>query len=404
MLSLIAQGKYTSTIGYDKCQAFINWLRRQALTKDGQNTNSEQKVETPKPNVPALSSPQPSKNFKPRITFSQNEIENLTEWFNEDQRPSKEVMQQYTDILNIPRKIASIRLLTPESIYFWFKNKRSKKRREESSLLEPWERENKMSEGGDTPQVTMAIGDGPETVTTGDTPTIETMGGTPSTRENGVTSISMVTTGEESEESCMPINGLATMLVQYTPQVRQLNYGESPTMPRKIPKSRVTYDPQTELSNLNKWYDDNERPDKEIIEEYTNILNEARSQKSKRMLTPDSIAMWFKNKRAKRRRSEGNLVYLDGNDGQQVVQTIEEYKNDRQAGSTSKATDVIAGTDATTAVDVTTSLTIPTVEVTVSSVTDSTNTGAVSDQVVTDEENCERNVFSAGLVAVKTTT
>ena len=403
MLSLIAQGKYTSTIGYDKCQAFINWLRRQALTKDGQNTNSEQKVETPKPNVPALSSPQPSKNFKPRITFSQNEIENLTEWFNEDQRPSKEVMQQYTDILNIPRKIASIRLLTPESIYFWFKNKRSKKRREESGLLEPWERENKMSEGGDTPQVTMAIGDGPETVTTGDTPTIETMGGTPSTRENGVTSISMVTTGEESEESRMPINGLATMLVQYTPQVRQLNYGES-TMPRKIPKSRVTYDPQTELSNLNKWYDDNERPDKEIIEEYTNILNEARSQKSKRMLTPDSIAMWFKNKRAKRRRSEGNLVYLDGNDGQQVVQTIEEYKNDRQAGSTSKATDVIAGTDVTTAVDVTTSLTIPTVEVTVSSVTDSTNTGAVSDQVVTDEEDCERNVFSAGLVAVKTTT
>jgi hypothetical protein len=295
-------------------------------------------------------------------------------------------------------------LLTPESIYFWFKNKRSKKRREESSLLEPWERENKMSEGGDTPQITMAIGDGPETVTTGDIPTIETMGDTPLTRENGVTSISMVTTGEDSGEAHMPINGLATMLAQYTPQVRQLNYGESPTTPRKIPKSRVTYDPQTELSNLNKWYDDNERPDKEIIEEYTNILNEARSQKSKRMLTPDSIAMWFKNKRAKRRRSEGNLVYLDGNDGQQVVQTIEEYKNDRQAGSTSKATDVIAGTDVTTAVDVTTSLTIPTVEVTVSSVTDSTNTGAVSDQVVTDEEDCERNVFSAGLVAVKTTT
>ncbi|CAB3983932.1 DNA-binding SATB1 [Paramuricea clavata] len=384
MLSLIAQGKYTSTISHDRCQAFVHWLRRQDLTNNGLR-NSEQRVETPKPDVPVVSTPQPSKNFKPRITFSQNETDNLTEWFNEDERPSREVMQQYTEILNIPRQMASIRLLTQESIYFWFKNKRSKKRKEDSSLLEPWE----MSESGGTPQVTMAIGDTPQA--TGDTPTSATTSqlaksSTPqvamATRENGGASIAMAITEESSDEVRMPINGLATMLARYTPQDRQ---------PRKIPKSRITFDPQTELSSLNKWFNDNERPDKEIIEEYTNILNEARSQKSKRMLTSDSIAMWFKNKRAKRRRSEESFVG-ENSGQQQVVEANEGNKN--EAGAT-------AGMDTTTVTDGTTSITPATIEVTVSSVTAS---GAASDQMETDGEDHERNIFSAGLVAVKTAT
>lgn len=389
MLSLIAQGKYTSTISHDRCQAFVHWLRRQDLKNNGLR-NSEQRVETPKPDVPALPAPQPSKNFKPRITFSQNETDNLTEWFNEDERPSREVMQQYTEILNIPRQMASIRLLTTESIYFWFKNKRSKKRKEDSSLLEPWE----MSESGGTPQVTMALQLQHTPQTTGDTPASATtsqlaMGSTPqvamATRENGGASIAMAITEESSGEVRMPINGLATMLARYTPQDRQ---------PRKIPKSRITFDPQTELSSLDKWFNDNERPDREIIEEYTNILNEARSQKSKRMLTSDSIAMWFKNKRAKRRRSEESFV-SENSGQQQVVEANEGNKNE-------ETTDGTAGMDTTTVADGTTSITPATIEVTVSSVTASG--GAASDQMETDGEDHERNVFSAGLVAVKTAT
>ena len=97
--------------------------------------------------------------------------QSLTEWFNEDERPSKEAMNQFTDILNIPRQMASIRFLTHESIYFWSKNQRSKKRKAESSLLEPWEPCNKNESVLAKPKVTMAIAPY-ATVTTGSTSTI----------------------------------------------------------------------------------------------------------------------------------------------------------------------------------------------------------------------------------------
>ena len=401
MLSLIAQGKYNSTIGYDKCQAFIQWLRRQDLTNNSEHTNSEQRVDTPKQNVLPLPSPGSTRSFKPRISFSQNEIESLTEWFNEDKGPTREVMRQYTDILNIPRQMASIRLLTPESIYFWFKNKRSKQRKLESSLLEPWEGEN------ETPESADKVKDAPQaTVTTAVTPhvgkTSELLGSgspqvTTATNANSGTSVSVVTTGEGSDEVHIPVNGLATMLAQYTPP--QLNYGGSSTKVRKIPKSRVTFDPQTELSSLNKWFDDNERPGKEIVAEYTNILNEARSQKSKRMLTPDSIAMWFKNRRAKKRRCEGDVLYPGENDWQQ---TTEDLKQEGQTSVTGKDTDTTM--DVSTTEDLTTVATVPMAEATLSSVTGPTNGGTVTSQAVTEGEDHERNIFSAGLVAVKTTT
>ena len=393
MLSLIAQGKYNSTIGHDKCQAFIEWLRRQDLTGNTQRLKSEQILETPKQDVPVVPSSEASKSLKPRISFSQNEIENLTEWFDKDERPSRDVMRQYTDILNIPRKMASIRLLTPESIYFWFKNRRSKQRKVESSLLEPWEREGEITEGNTTPKVTMAIGDTPRvTMTTATTATIGNTSDAP-----------QVTTTRENSSAvvCMPVNGLATMLAQYTPPHRQLNYGgsSSSTKPRKIPKSRVTFDPQTELNSLNKWFDDNERPGKGIIDEYTTTLNEARSQKSKRMLTPDSIAMWFKNRRAKKKRCEGDIVYTGDSNWEQ---TTEEFKHEEgQEGATSKdVDDATASMDITTTGDVTTVVSVPNAEVPLSG---PANSGVVTSQAAT-EEGHERNVFSAGLVAVKPTT
>ena len=366
MLSLIAQGKYTSTIGHDKCQAFIRWLKQHDLTNDSL-TNPEQQAEMPRLNVPTLPAPQPKKCFKPRITFSQNEIDNLTEWFNVDERPSKEAMNQFTDILNIPRQMASIRLLTHESIYFWFKNKRSKKRKSEASLLEPWERQNESTEGVETPQVTMAIADVPHaTVTTEGTPPIViTPQVTVETQETTSTPISIPITGQSSGEVPVPINGLATMLAKCTSQNSPLEYGESPSKPRKIPKSRVTFDPQEELPFLNKWFDDDERPEKVIIEEYTNILNDARSQKSKRLLTSESIAMWFKNKRAKRRRTEESFNYSAGNSGQ-LGEDSEENKNE-VSNATSSSTDETP--DVNVAVDVTASLSVPAIEVTTPSVT-----------------------------------
>ena len=336
MLSLIAQGKYSSTIGHDKCQAFVCWLRQQDLSNVSL-TSSEQQAETVKPNYLALPAPQPKKTFKPRITFSQNEIDTLTEWFNADERPSKEAMNQFTDILNIPRQMASIRLLTYESIYFWFKNKRSKKRKSESSLLEPWEPCYKNESTVVAPEVTMAITPYANVTTESTSTIVSTPQVTMETQEGSGTPISIAITNQSGGEVRVPINGLATMLAKCAAQNTQLGDGESSSKPRKIPKPRVTFDPQAELPFLNKWFDDEERPEKEIIEEYTKILNAARSPKSKRLLTPDSIAMWFKNRRAKKRRTEISIDY-SGADSGQVVLAGEENKQEA-SDATSTITD-----------------------------------------------------------------
>ena len=76
------------------------------------------------------------------------------------------------------------------------------------------------------------------------------------------------------------------------------------TTPIKIAKSRVTFDPEGEISKLEDWFDKNQRPNKEMITEYTEELNKGRLGKSKRMLLQESIAVWFKNRRAKAKKDE----------------------------------------------------------------------------------------------------
>lgn len=360
MLSLIAQGKYTSTIGQEKCQAFIRWLRRQDLTSDSL-ANPEPQVSTPKPNALLPSSQQKQgKNLKPRITFTQHDTDNLNEWFNKDERPSKEVMQHYTDILNIPREIASLRLLQPESIHFWFKNKRSKKRKLEMSHLEPWEQENEMSESGATPQVTMAIEGTPQTtVTTGD-----------------VSIVTSPSTGESSSGLGTQVNGLTTMVSSFE---------DTPGKPRKILKSRITFDPETELSQLNAWFDDSERPDKDIIEEYTNILNEVRAQKSKRLLSSENIAMWFKNKKAKKRRGEGNFFNpLENSKSEFVQDTKEEHLTCHAAESADTTME---------AEDLRASLSTPTFQDAVPGVI-STDSHFTSGEIITNDQEDQKKKLS----------
>lgn len=86
--------------------------------------------------------------------------------------------------------------------------------------------------------------------------------------------------------------------VKSTPSPLQL------TTPIKIAKSRVTFDPEGEISKLEDWFDKNQRPNKEMIMEYTEELNKGRLGKSKRMLLQESIAVWFKNRRAKAKKDE----------------------------------------------------------------------------------------------------
>ncbi|XP_046848979.1 uncharacterized protein LOC124442516 isoform X2 [Xenia sp. Carnegie-2017] len=356
MLMLIAQGRYTTNIGRDKCQAFLNWVRHQDLKSINITSNVVQKptvaVQTPPANSQSTNK-EMVKQLKPRITFSQHEIDNLNDWFSEEERPSKEIMLEYTEILNIPRRAASMRLLTPESIFFWFKNRRAKKKRQELSLIQSWEEKNVPM--GQVADVAM-------------------------TTENGNLSVTMANSEDEGEEQ----NRIARILTQQNMMKLQL-ITESSGKTRKMTKPRVTFDPQTELTMLQQWFEQNERPNKDIMMEYTNILNEARAMNNKQDLSYDSIAMWFKNRRAKKRRiEEGGLVHIS--ESQEHNLAMQEDKKENN-GSLDEVTDV-----STTEVK---NSTLPIV--------------AKDDQngdkeTLVNNDNGERNVYNAGLVAIEDAT
>lgn len=135
MLSLIGQDKYTCTISYDKREQFIHWLRGQDLTRH-MLAIPEKSTKSP------LQPMTPVKIAKSRVTFDpEGEISKLNSWFDKNQRPGKELIEDYTEELNKGRSSKCKRMLTQESIAVWFKNRRAKAKKEENGSPDFWDSE-----------------------------------------------------------------------------------------------------------------------------------------------------------------------------------------------------------------------------------------------------------------------
>lgn len=127
MMSLIGQDKYACTISYEKRERFIHWLCRQDL-------NQEMLASPVKSASSPLQLMTPIKIAKSRVTFDpEGEISKLEGWFDKNQRPNKEIITEYTEELNKSRLGKGKRMLLPESIAVWFKNRRAKAKKDESA-------------------------------------------------------------------------------------------------------------------------------------------------------------------------------------------------------------------------------------------------------------------------------
>ena len=75
---------------------------------------------------------------------------------------------------------------------------------------------------------------------------------------------------------------------------------------------RTSFDPEHEIPRLQKWFQDNQHPPRELMIRYLEELNSLDSRKGRRPLDLTNIIYWFKNARAAHRRASRNFEG-DGN-------------------------------------------------------------------------------------------
>lgn len=67
-------------------------------------------------------------------------------------------------------------------------------------------------------------------------------------------------------------------------------------------RSRLMFDPLSELPILERWFEQNPHPGSHQIEEYTNTLNSYSYRKNYPPISTHNVKIWFKNRRAKCKR------------------------------------------------------------------------------------------------------
>lgn len=75
-----------------------------------------------------------------------------------------------------------------------------------------------------------------------------------------------------------------------------------------IARSRLMFDPLTELPLLEKWFEENPHPSWIQIDQYTETLNSYPYRQSYPPISTHNVKIWFKNRRAKCKRMLGTDV------------------------------------------------------------------------------------------------
>ncbi|GMT04862.1 hypothetical protein PENTCL1PPCAC_27036, partial [Pristionchus entomophagus] len=72
-------------------------------------------------------------------------------------------------------------------------------------------------------------------------------------------------------------------------------------------RSRLMFDPLTELPVLEKWFEENPHPTWMQIDEYTNLLNSREYRENYPPISTHNVKIWFKNRRAKCKRLQTGI-------------------------------------------------------------------------------------------------
>ncbi|VDM22843.1 unnamed protein product [Wuchereria bancrofti] len=79
---------------------------------------------------------------------------------------------------------------------------------------------------------------------------------------------------------------------------------QTQTPSNTVARSRLMFDPLTELPVLEKWFEENPHPTWLQIDHYTEALNSCQYRQSYPPISTHNVKIWFKNRRAKCKRMQ----------------------------------------------------------------------------------------------------
>lgn len=74
--------------------------------------------------------------------------------------------------------------------------------------------------------------------------------------------------------------------------------------PSQKTRMRTSFDPELELPKLQRWFNENQHPSRQQIQNYVRELNELESRRGRKPLDVNNVVYWFKNARAAQKRAE----------------------------------------------------------------------------------------------------
>uniref|UniRef100_A0A0M3I8E3 Homeobox domain-containing protein n=1 Tax=Ascaris lumbricoides TaxID=6252 RepID=A0A0M3I8E3_ASCLU len=266
------------------------------------------------------------------------EIPKLERWFRSDQNPSRQKLINYMNVLNGSNYRRHNTKISYQQICNWFSNQRATNRQSAkanqtnaiqnpSSVVQPLLvtsvqttmpsdyrpkfdfntlLENKQANGTASEEF-QRIDGGSDSPTPNDDASVHSVSDAgfehdATMKQESTTSspeLSLDLNGSLASTSPKPRPSPATNGATVNGQMAQ-----SQTPASTVARSRLMFDPLTELPVLERWFEENPHPTWIQIDQYTEALNSCQYRQSYPPISTHNVKIWFKNRRAKCKRMQ----------------------------------------------------------------------------------------------------
>uniref|UniRef100_A0A1I7XVX2 Homeobox domain-containing protein n=1 Tax=Heterorhabditis bacteriophora TaxID=37862 RepID=A0A1I7XVX2_HETBA len=263
-----------------------------------------------------------------QVRFNQLfEIPKLDKWFKADPSPSRQKLLNYMNILNGSSFRRNHQKISYQQICNWFANQRASNRRPALAATQSQINQQVPS------MPTMLTDFRPkfdfnnliescQKSTNGDDSRIDGGSDSPTPNDDEVHSNSdganemmlfphmkQESTASSPDLSMHITNSLASSSPKHMPTDMTMGNGMNGMgLGSQAARSRLMFDPLTELPILEKWFEENPHPTWMQIDQYTQMLNSCPYRENYPHISQHNVKIWFKNRRAKCKRMQTGMV------------------------------------------------------------------------------------------------
>ncbi|VDM61949.1 unnamed protein product [Angiostrongylus costaricensis] len=243
------------------------------------------------------------------------EVPKLEKWFKSDSSPSRQKLLNYMNILNGSTYRRNHQKISYQQICNWFANQRAAIRR--PALVAAHTQVNQQ-----VPSIPTMLAEYRPKFDFNNESRIDGGSDSPTPNDDEVHSNSdgaemssfphIKQVGEESTASSPDLsimNSIASSSPKHIPNDLSLgnNIGGM-GIGSQAARSRLMFDPLTELPILEKWFEENPHPTWMQIDQYTQMLNGCPYRENYPHISQHNVKIWFKNRRAKCKRMQTGMV------------------------------------------------------------------------------------------------